>query len=163
MKHGMGSHQSANMLKDEWLTPKYITDDLGPFDLDPCSPIIRPWETAKKYHTIEDNGLLQDWGGFVWCNPPYGRSASVWLDRMSLYNNGIALVFARTETKMFQQYVWNNASCLLFIYDRLYFHHVDGSRSRANSGAPSVLIGYGSKAFERLKNSSIKGKFIDLT
>lgn len=31
--------------KDEWLTPPYIIDSLGVFDLDPCSPINRPWDT----------------------------------------------------------------------------------------------------------------------
>lgn len=39
---GMGGHQSAKMKNDEWLTPKYIIDALGPFDLDPCAPIQRP-------------------------------------------------------------------------------------------------------------------------
>lgn len=41
---GMGSHQSAAMLKDEWLTPPEIIQALGgpeSFDLDPCAPINR--------------------------------------------------------------------------------------------------------------------------
>lgn len=44
---GMGSHQSAAMLKDEWLTPPEIIKALGgpeSFDLDPCAPIKRPWD-----------------------------------------------------------------------------------------------------------------------
>jgi hypothetical protein len=49
--------------KDEWLTPKHITDPLGRFDLDVCAPIVRPWEIADRCFTIEDNGLIQDWGG----------------------------------------------------------------------------------------------------
>lgn len=49
--------------KDEWLTPPYITEQLGPFDLDPCSPIDRPWPTAKKHYTILDDGLNKTWGG----------------------------------------------------------------------------------------------------
>jgi len=43
---GIGSHQSAAMMKDEWLTPPDIIKALGPFDLDPCAPIVRPWPTA---------------------------------------------------------------------------------------------------------------------
>lgn len=27
---------------DEWYTPKWVIDELGPFDLDPCSPITPP-------------------------------------------------------------------------------------------------------------------------
>ena len=42
--------------KYEWLTPKHITDALGEFDLDPCAPIVRPWETAWNHFTIEDDG-----------------------------------------------------------------------------------------------------------
>ena len=36
---------------DEWLTPPDIIKALGEFDLDPSSPINRPWETAKKHYT----------------------------------------------------------------------------------------------------------------
>lgn len=65
--------------KDEWLTPPSILKALGDFDLDPCSPINRPWDTAKKHYTIEDNGLNKKWEGRVWCNPPYGDEAEDWI------------------------------------------------------------------------------------
>lgn len=51
---------------------------LGPFDLDPCSPVGRPWDTAAQHHTIHDNGLLKPWSGRVWLNPPYA-SALLWI------------------------------------------------------------------------------------
>lgn len=35
----------------EWLTPRNIVDALGPFDLDPCAPIVRPWPTAVQHYT----------------------------------------------------------------------------------------------------------------
>jgi len=159
---GMGSHQSAKMLTDEWLTPPNIILDLGPFDLDPCAPIIRPWETAKRHFTIEDNGLLQEWFGFVWCNPPYGTEAASWLNRLSMHNNGIALIYARTETKMFFQYVWPNALSVLFIRGRLSFFNTLGEEAKWNGGAPSVLIAYGLEADKRLQRSKIKGKYIKL-
>jgi len=160
--NGIGSHQSANMKNDEWLTPPELIKKLGPFDLDPCAPINRPWEMAKKHFTINDNGLLQPWNGFVWCNPPYGLEAAKWLEKLANYGNGIALIFARTETDMFFRWVWNKASSLLFIEGRLYFHYVDGSKAKANSGAPSVLVAYGSEATDRLKNSGINGMHIYL-
>jgi len=69
---GMGGHQSAAMLKDEWLTPPEILRALGSFDLDPCSPINRPWPTARVHYTITDDGLSRPWMGRVWFNPPYG-------------------------------------------------------------------------------------------
>lgn len=161
-KNGMGSHQSAKMEKDEWLTPPAIISKLGPFDLDPCSPINRPWETATNHFTINDDGLSKDWFGKVWCNPPYGKSTGEWLNKLCEHGNGIALIFARTETKLFFDYVWYNADAILFIEGRLFFHHVDGSRAKANSGAPSVLIAYGPENVETLKYSGISGKFIKL-
>jgi hypothetical protein len=87
---------------DEWLTPKYITDTLGPFDLDPCSPgDRRPWDTATYHLDESDNGLAAPWFGKVWCNPPYGRETFKWLSKLADHGNGIALVFARTETAGF--------------------------------------------------------------
>lgn len=157
---GIGSHQSAKMLNDEWLTPRHIIDKLGPFDLDPCAPIIRPWETASRYYTVMDNGLLQEWCGFVWCNPPYGVQTKIWMERMVIHNDGIALIFARTETDMFFKYIWSCASSILFIKGRLTFHYVDGTKANANGGAPSVLIAYGKRAEERLLNSNIDGKYV---
>jgi hypothetical protein len=156
---GIGGHQSVN---NEWLTPKRIIDALGPFDLDPCAPVIRPWETAKFYWTINENGLLAPWGGFTWLNPPYGKFTSKWLARMAIHNDGIVLIFARTETDMFFKYVWNKASCILFLKGRITFHDINGKKALANSGAPSVLIGYGMEAFARLQDCKLKGKFIDL-
>ena len=162
MARGIGSHQSANMGKDEWLTPPHIVQSLGEFDLDPCSPINRPWDTAKNHLTIVDDGLNQDWEGRVWCNPPYGREAVKWLRKLAEHKNGTALIFARTETKMFFETVWNDAESILFLEGRLHFHHVDGSRAKANSGAPSVLIAYDEFNAEMLEESGIEGKHLYL-
>lgn len=150
------------MLKDEWLTPPEIITELGPFDLDPCAPVDRPWDTAKKHYTIADNGLLMPWLGYIWCNPPYGLEAANWLERMAMNNHGIALIFARTETSMFFNWVWNHASALLFIRGRLYFYHSDGTKASANAGAPSVLVAYGKDAAVALRCCSIEGKYIKL-
>ncbi len=49
--------------KEEWLTPPSLIHKLGKFDLDPCAPINRPWDTATSYFTINDDGLQQNWGG----------------------------------------------------------------------------------------------------
>ncbi len=52
--------------KDEWLTPPDLLANFKTFSLDPCSPINRPWPTAKTHFTKNDNGLLKDWGGGAW-------------------------------------------------------------------------------------------------
>ena len=99
--NGIGSHQSAAMKNDEWLTPPHVLDALGAFDLDPCAPIDRPWPTAKEHYTIMDDGFSKEWSGRVWCNPPYGLQAANWLNRLANHGTGTALIFARTETRMF--------------------------------------------------------------
>lgn len=147
--------------KDEWLTPKYIIDALGSFDLDPCSPINRPWDTAKKHYTIEDDGLSQDWDGKrVFMNPPYGNQTGKWLKKLSEHGNGIALIFARTETKMFFDCIWNKADAIMFLKGRLRFYDIDGTKGNFNAGAPSCLVAYGMDNAENLLNSQLSGMFI---
>lgn len=152
---GMGSHQSGAMLSDTWLTPPHIIDALGPFDLDPCAAINQPWKTAEQHYTIEDNGLLKPWHGRVWLNPPYGRETGTWLARLAVHGDGIALIFARTETAMFFEYVWGMASALLFLEGRLHFHRIDGRRAAANAGAPSVLVAYGRQNASHLAGAAL--------
>lgn len=159
---GMSSHQYTKMLNDEWLTPPHIMESLCVFDLDPCSPVHRPWPTAKTHYSKIDDGLNKDWFGRVWLNPPYGTEAAKWLAKMVEHNNGIALIFARTETKAFFKYIWGNASAILFIKGRLFFHYVDGSVAKNNSGAPSALVAYGAENAEILKSSQIEGRFVYL-
>jgi phage N-6-adenine-methyltransferase len=158
----MGSHQSSRMISDTWITPKWIIDALGPFDLDPCTPAEMPWMTAINRYTKEDDGLKQQWNGRVWLNPPYSREATKWLMKLADHGNGIALIFARTETSWFFKDVWNRASGLLFLEGRIYFHHHCGEKARANAGAPSVLVAYGKENKKRLRSSGINGKFVDL-
>lgn len=160
---GIGSHQSARMKNDEWLTPPHVLQALGQFDLDPCAPIARPWEMAGQHYTVLDNGLKKPWHGRVWLNPPYGLEAAQWLARLAAHGAGTALIFARTETEMFFENVWSKASALLFLKGRLHFHYVDGRRAAANGGAPSVLIAYGEQDADILKTCGLPGAFVPLT
>jgi hypothetical protein len=159
---GMGGHQ-GEMQKDEWLTPPDLLRALGEFDLDPSSPIDRPWPTAKRHLTILDNGLAQDWGNSrVWLNPPYGRETQKWMRKMAEHNHGTALIFARTETGTWHDWVWPHASSILFLRGRINFYHVSGKQAPKNAGAPSALISYGRKDAEILKNCKLPGKWINL-
>lgn len=147
---------------DDWITPKHILAALGTFDLDPCSSLHQPWKTANNYYTIMDDGLNKEWVGRVWLNSPYGPETGKWLEKLSIHNNGIALTFARTETKMFFNHVWGKADSILFIEGRLYFHYPDGSKAKSNSGGPSILIAYGEENGNMLKASGLKGAYLKL-
>ncbi len=96
-------------------------------------------------------------------NPPYGPETGKWLEKLADHGNGIALIFARTETEMFFEQVWKRADCLLFLKGRLHFHRIDGSRAEFNAGAPSVLVGYGKEAYCRMVlTDDIPGRFVRL-
>lgn len=156
-KRSIGSHHSAAMKSDTWLTPLHIIEALGSFDLDPCTPEQMPWATARNRYTEKDNGLIQPWEGRVWLNPPYGLEAAKWLQKLALHSNGTALVFARTETQMFFQQVWPFADSIFFFEGRLFFCDTKGVPAKANSGAPSVLIAYGENNSDAIADSKLKG------
>ena len=158
------AHTRGQHTTDDWITPRWLVDRLGPFDLDPCASESQPWPCAARSFTQADEGLLQPWEGLVWCNPPYGRSTEAWLNRMALHGNGIALIFARTETRMFFKFIWPIARCLLFLRGRITFSYPDGSGSKPghNSGGPSVLIAFGQAAGIRLASNADLGALVIL-
>jgi len=168
MTRAIGGHHSAASITTTWLTPPHIIPALGgweSFDLDPCAaPVPRPWPTARQMNAANDaNGLLIEWQGRIWLNPPYTSSEiGRWLARLADHGTGTALVFARTETEAFAHTVWGRASGLLFLHGRLHFHHADGRRAAANAGAPSVLCAYGTDDMDRLAAADLPGSFVPL-
>lgn len=161
-RKAIGSHESAASGSGEWLTPPSVIAALGTFDLDPCSPgDRRPWDTAKVHYDAEQNGLRQPWEGRVWLNPPYSNSGP-WLARLAEHGHGTALIFARTETAIWHEHVWQRATGILFLHGRLSFHYVNGKRAKANAGAPSALIAYGEPDYEALVNAPLVGKRVRL-
>lgn len=147
--------------KEDWLTPPEILRALGHFDLDPCSPVKRPWDTADRHYTVYDNGLLKEWTGRVWLNPPYGNKTEKWMRRLAKHGNGIALTFARTETGTFFPWVWDYATGVLFLKGRICFYTKEGKRADP-SGAPSCLIAYGQTNAECLEKCVLDGRYIRL-
>lgn len=145
--------------KIEWLTPPELVKKLGQFDLDPCSPVNPPFLHARINYTVLQDGLLMKWIGRVYLNPPYGKGMELWLERLKNHGNGIALIFARTETKCFFEHIWNDADAILFVKGRIRFYHVTGIQA-GTPGAPSVFIAYGKNNAIALKNSGIAGKYL---
>lgn len=155
------SHQRPHRgATDVWLTPPEIIAALGPFDLDPCAAVDQPWPTARTHYTEVDDGLSRPWFGMVWCNPPFGPAAGTWLARCAEHGNALALCPARTETRWFFDSVWDQATSVLFMRGRPHFHHSDGRRGSANSGAPIALVAYGDRAAHRLRHSGIRGALL---
>lgn len=143
-KSGMGSHQQTVGDSVEWYTPPGIFDRLGlTFDLDPCAPPGGlPWIPAATSYCEADDGLTQPWRGRVWLNPPYGRHTGLWLRRLAAHGEGVALVFARTETEWWHEVV-PTAAAVCFIAGRITFVDAERRPGKFNGGAPSALIAWG--------------------
>lgn len=141
--------RSVNMNCDSgektWLTPNWLIRALEDFDLDPCCPDGgMPWRTASEMITKSQNGLLADWEGKrVWLNPPYGKDAWPFFKKMveRKTGGGIALVFARTDTSLWQELIFPHATAILFLRGRLRFCRQDGTPGETAT-APSALVAY---------------------
>lgn len=125
---------------NEWATPKLFFEKLNKkynFTLDPCC--TKENHKCKTYFTKEDDGLIQNWGKHrVFCNPPYGREITKWVEKA--YNENkkgtfiVMLLPARTDTKWFHNYIYKKHK-IEFIKGRLKFN--DGKQP---APFPSMLI-----------------------
>ena len=134
--HAGVDNQAHEGKSNVWLTPRFILDALGPFDLDPCAE--PGWPTATQHISLPDNGLVAEWNGFV-----------------LLYNHGIALVFARTDTRWFQRAA-SKCSAMFFLVPRVTFLKPDHSTD-TNAGCGSCLIAFGDLARARLFQCTLRG------
>lgn len=154
----LGSHQATVGRSQNHITPRWILDRLGPFELDPCAADPRPWNCAIENRTSD--GLSQPWRGRVWLNPPFDRYVvGEWIERLARHGAGTALLHARTEAGWFEP-CWRSASAILFMADRIKFCRPDGSEQPANSGAPPVLVAFGAKDLAALRESDIAGALV---
>lgn len=156
-KKGAFTHDSANNKSVDWYTPPEIFIDLGvEFDLDPCQPENKiQWIPAKKHYCLADDGLASPWVGNVWLNPPYGKHTIDWLKKMHKHRNGIALVFARTDTKWYHEVV-AEADAILFMKGRIKFVDGLGVTGGGGAGAGSMLIAWGDENVKALQNYQLK-------
>ena len=127
-----------------WTTPDDFYAELNKefrFTLDPCATS----ENAKcdKFYTIEDDGLKQDWSGeTVFCNPPYGKGISEWVEKC--YTEGqkrgttvVLLIPARVDTKYAHEFIHDKATDVRFVKGRLKF-----GEGKNSAPFPSMVVVY---------------------
>ena len=147
--HSVNVHcRSYRGATNEWQTPPDILAALGPFDDDPAQA-----------NSLD--GFLRPWHGLVFLNPPYGPGIGEWLQKLSEHGSGVALIFARTETRWFIESVWKKARSLRFLYGRPHFY-LNGQRAVGNCGGPLVLVAYGEEGDRRVRETTLAGMYVRL-
>ena len=123
---------------DMWATPQDFFNKYNAiynFEIDVCA--ITDNAKCKKYFSPEDNGLMQEWRGVCWMNPPYGRGIGEWMRKA--YESSkqgaivVCLVPARTDTAWWHDYAMKGN--IEFIRGRLKF---GGSKNSAPF--PSAVV-----------------------
>jgi phage N-6-adenine-methyltransferase len=134
-----------------WCTPQSFFDELDRefhFVLDAAATD----KTAKcaDYFTPETDGLMQSWerNGAVFCNPPYGREISKWVQKAyeeSLRHGTVIvlLIPARTDTSYFHDYIYGKAE-IRFVRGRIKFTD-DNGNAMGPAPFPSMVVIYNSR------------------
>lgn len=129
---------------DLWATPQDFFDKYNAiygFELDVCANADNA--KCKRYFSQEDNGLIQEWQGVCWMNPPYGRAIKDWVKKAyeSALNGAtvVCLLPARTDTAWWHDYCVKGS--IEFIRGRLKF---GGSKNSAPF--PSAVVVFGKNA-----------------
>lgn len=156
----LGSHQRAVGKSQSHITPRWLLERLGPFDLDPCADARQPWPTANRHIILPEDGLAAEWSGRVWLNPPFDRyQVGRWVEKLAYHGTGTLLIHARVETRWFSE-VWKGADLVLFLGHRIKFCRTDGKEHPANSGAPVALAAFGKYDMDKLKTSMLPGAYV---
>lgn len=123
------AHVSNNTGENEWYTPEcYIKSArivMGSIDLDPASSgIANQTVKANLIYTQEDDGLIKEWFGNVWMNPPYSQPLIYqFIEKLIESDNikqAIILVNNATETKWGQLLI-KHSDAVCFHQGRIRF------------------------------------------
>ena len=127
-----------------WQTPTAIFRDLDSefnFELDAAASAQN--SLCKKFISKEDDAILMDeWpASRIWLNPPYKRNSHFLEKAVKESLKGklvVVLIFARTDTRWWHDWVMPYASQVRLIKGRLHFSKADGMSGP--STAPSAIV-----------------------
>lgn len=151
------THESTKAATVEWYTPAWVLERIGieRYSMDVCSPGGHLTNVPADTHlTVIEDGLTTPWHGTVWMNPPYTGIAP-WMEKLADHGDGIALVFARPDSKWFQAAL-EKATVVCFISGRIRF--IDGRTGVMATGTPgagSALLAFGEPAAEAVLKSEL--------
>jgi hypothetical protein len=150
-------HVSNNSGKYEWYTPKKFIDAarnvMGSIDLDPASSEIgNKVIQATKIYTEQDSGLVHNWYGNIWMNPPYNNSlvadfTKKLIEELPHIGQACVLVNNASETKWFQDYIYR-CDAICSVRSRIKFLDVNGEATGSSlQGQVIAYFGYNREKF----------------
>ena len=146
---------------NEWYTPVQYIDAarevMGEIDLDPATSEFGQGRIkAKKYYTVENDGLKQSWCGKVWMNPPYSQPEikyfiSKLISELGAKNTKEAIVLTHnyTDTEWFHGLI-SVADCICFTKGRIKYEKHDGTIACPTQGAAFFYTGCNEKKFREV-------------
>lgn len=142
-------HQSGG--SNIWGTPHFLYDhynELYGFKLDAAASDDN--HLCDKYYTEETNALVQEWEVSNWLNCPYSPNT---LQKQFIHKavteackdrTTVCLIPSRTETKIWQEFVFPLASDIIFIDERIHFSYCANG-----AGFPSAIVVFDCEANRR--------------
>ena len=128
------------------------------FDLDPCSPSSDGPVPALERWTEADDGLVREWQGLVFVNPPYSRALPYWVAKCAQEANGgtvvIGLVPSRTDTRWWHDNVAGRAD-IIMLRGRLKF-----SGRKMSAPFPSALVVWNGTALAQKIAAALPGSWL---
>lgn len=151
------AHVANNSGDNEWYTPEPYVEAarnvMGSIDLDPAtSEEANSVVSAETIYTAEDDGLVKDWAGKLWMNPPYDSSlVGKFIEKLALsvesgaVTEALVLVNNATETKWFSRLA-SVSSFFCFPTGRVKFWH-PSKESTPLQGQAIAYIGHSGESF----------------
>jgi phage N-6-adenine-methyltransferase len=146
-----GSKNVSNTFtsKDQaWRTPDYIYDyfdKIYNFNFDAAASKANA--RTRRYLTKQDDALSSSWcrkGRRIWLNPPYSRNLYPWIKKAYEESKKgclvAVLIYSRTDTKWWHDFVIPHAYKVHFIRPRIKFLDSKTGKKKGSATAPSCLI-----------------------
>jgi site-specific DNA-methyltransferase (adenine-specific) len=134
-----------------WRTPEFIFNyynEIYQFQLDAAADDENA--LCVRYYTEEQNALIQEWSNSNFLNPPFSPNS---LQKQFIHKavteackdrTTVCLIPSRTETKIWQDFVFPYASVIDFLDERLHYSYCENP-----SGYPSAIVVFDSSSKKR--------------
>lgn len=140
---------------DGWYTPSWLLDDvrrmLGAIDCDPATcEAAQAVVQAKTWYTQHENGLLQQWAGRLYLNPPYS-APTPWIKKALMhYQDGdvsAALILTNSYTETGWWQLLAEHGTMLMFRGRLNFWHPAKTATQNRTGQTLCYLGQDGEKF----------------